>query len=57
MCSTVGAFSNVEAIMIHVGDILSTMGDIQYRGGCHDKCGGYLEYCVGVQYSGGHHPL
>ena len=30
--------------MMHVGDILSTVGDVQYRGGYHDKCGGYLEY-------------
>ena len=25
-------------------DILSTVGDVQYRGGYHDKCGVYLEY-------------
>ena len=46
-------------IMMHVGDILSAVGDVQYRGGYHDKCegiscvlwgdimstvGGYLEY-------------
>ena len=24
--------------------ILSTMGDVQYRGGYHDACGGYHEY-------------
>ena len=30
--------------MMHVGDILSTVGDVQYRGGYHDKCGAYLEY-------------
>ena len=29
------------------------MGGVQYRGGYHDKCGGYLEYCGGVQYRGG----
>ena len=30
-------------------------GSVQYRGGYHDKCGGYLEYRGGVQYSGGYH--
>ena len=30
------------------GDILSTVGGVQYRGGYHDKCGGYLEYRGGV---------
>ena len=35
-------------------DILSTVGDAQYRGGYHDKCGGYLEYCRGYyEYRGG----
>ena len=24
--------------------ILSTVGDVQYRGEYHDECGGYLEY-------------
>ena len=36
------------------GDILSTVG-VQYRGGHHDKCGGYLEYHGGVQYREGYH--
>ena len=31
--------------MSTVGDILDTVEDVQYRGGYHDKCGGYLEYC------------
>ena len=26
------------------GVILSTVGDVQYRGGYHDACGGYHEY-------------
>ena len=37
------------------GDILSTVGGVQYRGdilstvgGYHDKCGGYLEYRVDI---------
>ena len=37
--------------MSTVGDVLSTVGGyleyhwgVQYRGGYHDKCGGYLEY-------------
>ena len=25
---------------------------VQYHGGYHDKCGGYLEYHGGVQYRG-----
>ena len=48
--------------MMHVRDILSTVGDVQYCGGYHDKCegyleyrGGYLEYCRGSQYRGGYH--
>ena len=36
-------------------DILSAVGDVQYRGECHDKCGGYLEYCEDVQYHGANH--
>ena len=39
--------------MSTVGDILSTVGGGQYRGGYHDKCGGYLEYRGGVQYRWG----
>ena len=50
--------------MIQVGDILSTMGDVQYcgdiifcylstMGGYYDTSGGYHEYCGGVQYPGG----
>ena len=31
--------------MMHVGDTLSTVEDVQYR----DRCGGYLEYHGGVQ--------
>ena len=39
--------------MSTVGDILSTVGGVQYHRGYHDKCGGYLEYRGGVQYRGG----
>ena len=53
--SPVGVFSTVGDIMSTVGDILSTMEGVQYRGGYHDKCGGYLEYRGGVQYRGGYH--
>ena len=31
-------------IMSTVGVILSTVGDVQYRGGYHDARGGYHEY-------------
>ena len=37
-----------------VGDILSTVADVQYRGGIHDKCGGYLEYRGDTQYRRGY---
>ena len=30
----------------------SDRGGVQYRGGYHDKSGGYLEYRGGVQYRG-----
>ena len=41
---------------------MSTMGDVQHRGGYQDKCGGYLEYHRGAilsmvgdnQYHGGY---
>ena len=29
---------------MHQGDILSTLGHVQYIGGYHDQCGGYHEY-------------
>ena len=29
------------------------MGDVQYHGGYHYQCGGYLEYVGDVQYHGG----
>ena len=35
--------------MMHVGDVLSTVGDVQYCGGNYDVRG-YLEYRGGVQY-------
>ena len=30
-------------------------GYLEYRGGYHDKCGGYLEYCGDTHYRGGYH--
>ena len=37
--------------MMNVGDILSTLGGVQYTGGTsgvyHDECGGYHEYSEG----------
>ena len=47
MCSTVGD------IMMHVEGYLEYRGDVQYRGGYHDKCGGYFEYRGGIQYREG----
>ena len=40
-------------IMMHVGDILSTMEDTQYHEGYQDASGGYHEYRGGVQCCGG----
>ena len=46
-------FSTVGDIMMHVGDIMSTVGERgcsvpwgyhEYHGRYHDACGGYLEY-------------
>ena len=43
--------------MMQWGDIMSTVGGVQYRGGYHlllfVYCGGYHEYRWGVQYRGG----
>ena len=58
-----GVFSTVGDIMMHVGDIMSIVEGVQYRGGYHplkfeyrrgyhDTCGGYHEYRAGVQYRG-----
>ena len=57
MFSTVGVFSSVGVfstvggwdIMVHVGDIFSTVGHIMIHVGV------YLQYRGGVQYSGGMH--
>ena len=42
--STVGVFSTVRGFHEYRGVILSTVGDVQYRGGYHDARGGYHEY-------------
>ena len=34
--------------MMHAGDILSTVGDVQHRRGYHDKCGDILSTVEGV---------
>ena len=42
--------------MMHMGDIMSTVGGVQYHGGYHplkfEYRGGYHEYHGGVQYRG-----
>ena len=43
--------------MINVGDILSTMGGVQYRGGYHEYHGGYLEYSGGYSVPWGENLL
>ena len=40
-----------------MGDILSTVGDVQYCGGYHEYRGVILSTVEGVQYHGGYHPL
>ena len=39
--------------MSTVGVILSTVGDVQYRGGYHDARGDIMSTVEGVQYRGG----
>ena len=39
-----GVFSTLGGITIHVGDIMSTLGDTQYCGEYHDARRGYHEY-------------
>ena len=38
--------------MMHVGDIMSTVEGVQYRGGCHpfkfEYRGGYHDTCAGI---------
>ena len=42
-------------IMSTVEDIFSTVGDVQYRAGYHEKCGRYLEYRGMFTTVGGYH--
>ena len=37
-----------EEVFSTVGDTLSTVGDVKYRGGYHAKYGGYILSTVGV---------
>ena len=54
--STVGMFSTVRDLMINVGDILSTVGTVQYRGGYHESSTGVILSTMGdIQYRGGYH--
>ena len=41
--------------MMPVGDILSTVGDVQYLGRYHDACGGYLKYRGGFSIPRGYY--
>ena len=43
-----GVFSTVGDINMHVGNILSTFMDVQYRGGYDKWGGGYFEYHGGI---------
>ena len=42
-----GMFSTLGDIMMHVGDTMSTLRDVQYIRGYHEYIGGYHEY-IGV---------
>ena len=62
-CNLVECVENTAWTMLAVlwgcsvpwGDILSTVGDVQYRGGYHDKCGIILSTVRDTQYRGGYH--
>ena len=45
-------FSTVGDIMMHMGDIMSTVEGVQYRGGYHplefEYRGGYHDACGGI---------
>ena len=47
----------IMCIQYRGGDILSTVGDTQYRDRYHAAHGGYHEYGGGVQYGGGYNLL
>ena len=51
--STVGMFSTLGGYHEYRGVILSTVGDVQYRGDIMMHVGGYHEYRGGVQYHRG----
>ena len=36
----IGDVQYISGIMMHVGDTMSTSGDVQNIGGYHDACGG-----------------
>ena len=42
-------------VMNTMGDILSTMGGVQYRGGNHDKCWDILSTVAVFSTVGGYH--
>ena len=49
-----GGVQTVADIMSTVRGYLEYHGGVQYHGGYHDKCGGYLEYRGGYhEYCGG----
>ena len=59
VCSTMGVFSTMGDIMMHVGGSHEYRGDVQYCGGYHEYHGGYheyhrgyLEYCGGIYHHG-----
>ena len=42
--NTLGMFSTLGDIMMHVGDTMRTLRDVQYIRGYHEYIGGYHEY-------------
>ena len=47
MFSTSGDVQYIEGCSVHLGDIMSTSGDVPYIGLYHDECGGYHVYIRG----------
>ena len=47
MSTSGGYHEYIGGCSVHRGDIMSTLGDVQYIGGYHDTCGRYHEYIGG----------
>ena len=45
--STMGVFSTIGGIVMHVGEYHEYRGGVQCHGGYHEYCGGYHDACGG----------